>query len=142
MGKFHHVALGVLTALLVIGFLAAGVPKLTSSPGWIRLFSHWGYPQWMLPVVGILEILGAAALVSRKPRHIERAYWRSLCSERLTHMSQPTKVMPLCAQSCFLDSLASLRGCDAQGRRNRPVEPRIFSSFPRYVRLIVSRVPS
>jgi putative oxidoreductase len=66
MSTFQRRALRVLTALLVIGFLAAGVPKLTSSPGWIRLFSHWGYPQWMLPAVGILEILGAATLVSRK----------------------------------------------------------------------------
>ena len=53
----------VLSILLALAFLLAGVPKLLAVTGWIRRFTHWGYPRWSLAFIGVLEVCGAILLL-------------------------------------------------------------------------------
>jgi uncharacterized membrane protein YphA (DoxX/SURF4 family) len=50
----------ILSALIVLG-AAAG--KLLGSSGWIERFRNWGYPDGFSLVIGVLELLGAIALL-------------------------------------------------------------------------------
>ncbi len=44
-------------------FLAAGIPKLISNPGWVVRFRGYGYPEKFYLVIGAVEVLGALALL-------------------------------------------------------------------------------
>lgn len=59
----------ILQSLLALMFLMAGVGKITGSKMHVEGFKHWGLPQWFRIVTGIIEIVGAAALVI--------GYWES-----------------------------------------------------------------
>src|SRR6266550_6760342 len=50
------------TAILALPLFAAGVPKLLGQGGWVGLFAHWGYPAWLVPLVGIAEVFGVVLL--------------------------------------------------------------------------------
>ena len=63
MSKAKAIALWVLQVLLVFPFLAAGIPKLASAPGWIARFRGYGYPENFYLMVGAIELLGALALL-------------------------------------------------------------------------------
>jgi uncharacterized membrane protein YphA (DoxX/SURF4 family) len=66
MKKPANVVGWILTILVVVMFCAAGLPKLAGSSVWNRMFANWGYSQSMVPIVGILECLGAVALLHRR----------------------------------------------------------------------------
>jgi uncharacterized membrane protein YphA (DoxX/SURF4 family) len=53
----------VASGLLAAVFLLTGVPKLLGAEGWHRHFSAWGYPDWVCPVVGTVEVVSALLLL-------------------------------------------------------------------------------
>jgi putative oxidoreductase len=59
----------ILQSLLALMFLMAGVGKITGSKMHVEGFKHWRLPQWFRIVTGIIELIGAAALVV--------GYWES-----------------------------------------------------------------
>jgi putative oxidoreductase len=44
-------------------FLMGGVGKITGSKMHVDGFNHWRLPQWFRVVTGIVEVVGAAALI-------------------------------------------------------------------------------
>jgi uncharacterized membrane protein YphA (DoxX/SURF4 family) len=65
MKKAANIGGWILTILLVVMFCAAGLPKVTGSSVWNRMFTNWGYSQSMVPIVGVFECFGAVALLHR-----------------------------------------------------------------------------
>lgn len=57
------IALWAVTVPLVLLYLTAGIPKLLGSPDAVATFEHFGYPQWFRVVVGVVEVVGALALL-------------------------------------------------------------------------------
>jgi putative oxidoreductase len=53
----------VLQSLLALMFLMAGLGKVTGSKMHVEAFNHWRLPQWFRVVTGIVELVGAAALI-------------------------------------------------------------------------------
>lgn len=58
----------IVTGVLAVVFLAAGVTKLISLPLQVDLFHRLGLPHWVLLTVGALEIVFAGLLISRTTR--------------------------------------------------------------------------
>lgn len=54
----------VLQGLLTLMFLMAEYGKATGSKMHVEGFKHWRLPQWFRVVTGIVELVGAAALIS------------------------------------------------------------------------------
>jgi putative oxidoreductase len=52
-----------LRILLALAFLAAGAAKLASVPAMIQVFDALGLGQWFRYVTGVVEIVGAVALL-------------------------------------------------------------------------------
>lgn len=53
----------VLQSLLALAFLMAGLGKISGSKMHVEGFKHWGLPQWFRVVTGVVEVVGAAALI-------------------------------------------------------------------------------
>ncbi|TVX99697.1 DoxX family protein [Cohnella terricola] len=53
----------VLQAILGLAFLGAGLSKLAGAKMHVDNFNHWKLPQWFRIVTGLVEVVGAAALV-------------------------------------------------------------------------------
>jgi uncharacterized membrane protein YphA (DoxX/SURF4 family) len=58
----------IVTVVLAVVFLAAGLTKLIGLPQQVELFHRFGLPHWALLVVGTLEILFALLLFARPTR--------------------------------------------------------------------------
>lgn len=58
-----HIALWVLQALLAAAFTAAGGSKLAGVPQRVSLFDQIAMGQWFRQVTGLVEVLGAVALL-------------------------------------------------------------------------------
>jgi putative oxidoreductase len=56
-----------LAILLAALFLMVGVAKFVS-PGWTVRFGAWGYPSWVVAVVGTIEVVGAILLIVPRVR--------------------------------------------------------------------------
>ena len=52
-----------LRILLALAFLAAGGAKLASVPAMVQIFDTLGFGQWFRYVTGVVEIVGAVALL-------------------------------------------------------------------------------
>jgi len=63
MSKTKTIALWLLQVLLTLPFLAASIPKLTGSPGWVARFKGYGYPEKFYLLIGAIELLGAVSLL-------------------------------------------------------------------------------
>ena len=61
--KTRNVFVWILSILLALAFLLAGLPKVLAVTAWTKKFAHWGYPRWSLTVVGLLEVSGAILLL-------------------------------------------------------------------------------
>ena len=61
--KTGNVFAWILSVLLALAFLLAGIPKLLSVAGWIGRFARWGYPRWFLYLIGLVELSGAILLL-------------------------------------------------------------------------------
>jgi len=53
----------VLQSLLALAFLMAGMGKISGAKMHVEGFKHWRLPQWFRVVTGIVEFVGAAALI-------------------------------------------------------------------------------
>ena len=62
-GKTATVTLWIATVLETLAMAAAGLAKFVSPDLWTSWFVGWGYPAWMRPTIGSLEILGALLLL-------------------------------------------------------------------------------
>jgi len=61
--RWAAVLLWIASVFLALPLFAAGLPKLLGQGGWVTAFVHWGYPAWLVPVVGVGEVLGVALLL-------------------------------------------------------------------------------
>jgi uncharacterized membrane protein YphA (DoxX/SURF4 family) len=55
--------LWTLTVILAAFFLLAGGGKLAGAPKQVESFTHWGYAEWFLYVIGVVETAGAVGLL-------------------------------------------------------------------------------
>ena len=62
-GRVSQIILWVLRVLLGAAFLFAGFSKLTGQPMMVAEFDQVGLGQWFRYVTGLLEVVGAIALV-------------------------------------------------------------------------------
>ena len=53
-----------LTVALAGFFLLAGGVKLQGAPAQVDNFAHWGYPEWFLYVIGVVEVVGGIGLLA------------------------------------------------------------------------------
>ncbi|WP_438350573.1 DoxX family protein [Paenibacillus sp. FA6] len=53
----------ILQGLLALIFLMAAFGKITGSKMHVDGFNHWGLPQWFRVVTGLVELIGAVALI-------------------------------------------------------------------------------
>jgi putative oxidoreductase len=58
-----RITVTVLSILLALMFLAAGIPKLLGTPDVIAGFVKYGYPSWFPLLVGTTEVVAAALLL-------------------------------------------------------------------------------
>jgi putative oxidoreductase len=59
----RHLGAWALQGIVAAAFLAAGVSKLAAAPFMVQLFAQIGIGQWFRVVTGVVEIVGAFALV-------------------------------------------------------------------------------
>ena len=59
----RHIGAWTLQAVVAATFLAAGVAKLAAAPFMVQLFTQIGLGQWFRVATGVVEIIGAVALV-------------------------------------------------------------------------------
>ena len=69
-GKPVRIAVRVLSVLLCVFFLMAGVPKLLGVEAHVQHFVTWGYPDWFRLVVGAVEVCAAILVVVPGMAHI------------------------------------------------------------------------
>ncbi len=68
---FYWLTTGLAAAFMTM----SAIPDVTSSPEAIAIFSHLGYPQYLLPFIGSLKIAGSIAiLIPGFPKVKEWAY--------------------------------------------------------------------
>ena len=58
-----EVAVWVVTAMLVLMFMRAGLAKFSDTSGWARAFETWGLPVWFRILIGVVEVVAAALLI-------------------------------------------------------------------------------
>jgi uncharacterized membrane protein YphA (DoxX/SURF4 family) len=66
MSKMKNIALWVLQALLALLFLLMGSQKLMGEAETAANFARWGYPGFMLYLIGFLEVAGGIGLLVPK----------------------------------------------------------------------------
>jgi len=60
----NGVLIWVVSAVLACVFLVAGIPKITGGdPLWLQAAAMRGFPAWIRTVVGVVEVVGAVALL-------------------------------------------------------------------------------
>ena len=62
-GKGRLITIWILSGLLTVAFLAAGVSKLAGATAMVELFDKVGLGQWFRYVTGLLEVVGAIGLL-------------------------------------------------------------------------------
>lgn len=113
----------VLSALLALTFLAAGLPKVLMAQVWIQKFMNWGYPGWSLLAIGFVEVAGAILLMIPKlTRYGALSLAAVMVGAAFTHVrsSEGLQVLrPLICLAC-LGLLVWLRAPD---RTHPPMPP-------------------
>ena len=66
-------ALWAVAAFLVYVFVPQGLAKFSDTSGWARAFAAWHYPVWFRTLIGIVEIVGALLLLTRRSAPIGAA---------------------------------------------------------------------
>ncbi len=70
-----RIAYWIVTGLMAAFLLSSAVPDVISHPGAVEIFTHLGYPTYLLPFIGVAKILGViAVLIPGFPRLKEWAY--------------------------------------------------------------------
>ena len=93
-GKVGRMAVRTLrwgaSIVVALGIGVAGVTKFTGAARWDTLFLSWGYPPWVMPVVGALEVCGAVMLlVPRTARYGALLLALIMGSALITLLSHP-----------------------------------------------------
>lgn len=60
--KLANIGVWVLSAVTAALFLLSAMPKFFM-PDWLGRFEAWGYPEWFMYVIAILEAAGAVGLL-------------------------------------------------------------------------------
>ena len=69
------IAYWIVTGLMAALMALSAVPDILRIPEAVEIFRHLGYPEYLLPFIGVAKILGViAVLVPRFPRLKEWAY--------------------------------------------------------------------
>jgi putative oxidoreductase len=63
LSKGLNITCWVLQVLAALSFLAAGGSKLASAPAMVEMFAKVGAGQWFRYLTGVLEVIGAVALL-------------------------------------------------------------------------------
>ena len=58
-----EVVVWLMTAMLVLVFMRAGLAKFDDTSGWARAFETWGFPVWFRILIGVVEVAAAALLI-------------------------------------------------------------------------------
>ena len=58
-----HIGSWILQGIVAAAFVAAGAAKLAGAPYMVQLFDQIGFGQWFRIVTGVVELVGAVALV-------------------------------------------------------------------------------
>jgi len=68
-------AFWIVTGLLAIFLVITGIADLIKLPEAVVVFKHLGYPEYLLPFIGVAKVLAALAIIfPRFPRLKEWAY--------------------------------------------------------------------
>jgi len=62
-GRIQRNPVNVVSALLALIFMLAGTAQLISADIVVERFQVWGYPVSLVPVIGLIELIGALALL-------------------------------------------------------------------------------
>ena len=63
----------VITILLAVVFIGAGVPKLMGVQAMVQAFAQYGFGQWLRYLTGVMEICGGVGVLIPKLR-----FWGAL----------------------------------------------------------------
>ena len=66
MAKNNNIGLWIVTGLVSLIFFAAGIPKVFQIMAYSDMlwrFALWDYPKWLLVLVGVVETVGAIAVL-------------------------------------------------------------------------------
>jgi uncharacterized membrane protein YphA (DoxX/SURF4 family) len=67
----YWIVTGLMSALLLL----SAIPDIMKSADALGFFKHLGYPEYLLPFIGVMKVLGVSAvLVPRFPKLKEWAY--------------------------------------------------------------------
>ena len=58
-----RIAYWIVTVLLAALIGLSGIPDILRIPEAVQVFSHLGYPSYLLPFIGVAKVLGAIAIV-------------------------------------------------------------------------------
>jgi putative oxidoreductase len=106
-GRNLNIALWVLQAVLAAAFVAAGGSKLAGVPQMVALFDQIGVGQWFRYVTGLVEVLGAVALlVPRTTAYAAALLAFTMACAVVTHLAviggSPVPALVLSALSAFV----------------------------------------
>lgn len=69
------IAYWITTVLIALLMIVSGVPDILKIPEAVTIFRHLGYPEYLLPFIGVAKILGGITILQPKfPRLKEWAY--------------------------------------------------------------------
>lgn len=69
--KKQNIFYWILTGLMAAFMLMASVPDVLRVPAALDVFTHLGYPTYLLPFIGIAKILGVAVVLAPTPRRLK-----------------------------------------------------------------------
>jgi len=61
--KKTNILYWVFTGLFSLAMLSSGLQNIFVTQAWIDIFAHLGYPEYLLPFLGIVKVLGAIAIL-------------------------------------------------------------------------------
>ena len=74
-GKRDTIIFWISTALFGAMMLSSAIPNILQAEEWVAIFTALGFPQYMLPFLGVAKLLGVIAiLIPGFPRIKEWAY--------------------------------------------------------------------
>lgn len=66
--KFKRVMSWILSAIVTLVFLFAGLAKLAGVEQQVEAFAAWGYPDWSIYAVGVIEVILALLIIFPRTR--------------------------------------------------------------------------
>ena|SRR5689334_19836914 len=53
----------IVTGLFGLMMLSSAIPNILQAPEWVTIFNQLGYPQYMLPFLGVAKLLGVITIL-------------------------------------------------------------------------------